>query len=114
MPPGDTARLYHALTSYSFETDGYAQPDDPRLVQSFVTDDVPTFPPPCKAYPDGLPSVALPRTWPPGETATTAILAGRHQVSVGSLDLVALARLLHLSMGIVREAVRPDGRHFRL
>jgi SagB-type dehydrogenase family enzyme len=114
VAPGDTARLYHELTSYSFETDGYVHPDDPRLVQGFVTDDVPTFPPPCKAYADGLPAVELPRNWEHGTTSTTAILAGREDAPPGSLDLAALARLLHLSIGIVREAVRPDGRHYRL
>ena len=54
------------------------------------------------------------RSWPPGRTPTTAILAGREADAAGVLDLEALAHLLHLSMRVVREAVRRDGRHYRL
>jgi SagB-type dehydrogenase family enzyme len=114
MAPGDTARRYHALTSYSIDTDWDAPASDPRLVQGFTANDVATFPPPSKAYAEALPGVELPRSWPPGDTPTTAILAGGGVGRSGVLDLEALARLLHLSMGIVREAVRRDGRHYRL
>ena len=62
MASGDTARLYHALTSYA--RDREALPEDPRIVSGFVPDDFARWPAPCKAYPDGLPVVALPRTWP--------------------------------------------------
>ncbi len=113
MAPGDTARLYHALTSYTIGTDWDATPDDPRVVQGFVDNDLATFPPPCKSYADGLPAVELPRSWPPGATPTTAILAGGEAQADGELDLEGLAQLLHLSLGIVREAVRRDGRHYR-
>src|SRR5689334_13239016 len=105
MAPGDTARLYHALTSYTVDTDWDAPWSDPRMVQGFVANDVATFPPPCKRYADGLPAVELPRSWPPGRTPTTAILAGRDADAAGVLDVEALAHLLHLSMGVVREAV---------
>jgi hypothetical protein len=113
MAPGDTARLYHALTSYPVGIDWDAPPTDPRLVQGFAANDVAIFPPPTKTYPDGLPAVDLPRSWAPGSTPTTEILAGRDAETAGALDLEALAQLLHLSMGIVREAVRRDGRHYR-
>jgi hypothetical protein len=114
MAPGDTARLYHELTSYAAGSPWDEPRSDPRLVHDVVQNDLPTFPPPCKSYPVDLPAVELPRAWPPGRTPAMAILAGREAGAGQQLDLEALAGLLHLSMGIVREAVRRDGRHYRL
>jgi SagB-type dehydrogenase family enzyme len=87
MAPGDSARLYHRLTAVS-----------PETLEPLVLD-LPTFPAPCKVYPGGLPEVPLPAEWPPP----------------GRLDVAALARILHLSAGVVRTSRRPDGRvyHFR-
>src|SRR6185369_9226622 len=43
---------------------------------------------------------------------TLDLLAGRHASGATELDLEGLARLLHLSAGVVRVAVRRDGRRF--
>ena len=43
---------------------------------------------------------------------TLDLLAGRHASVARELDLEGLARLLHLSAGVVRVAVRRDGRRF--
>src|SRR4051794_41950551 len=96
MAPGDTARLYHRLTSYTPEREWTTPVDDPRVLQGFKQIDIPTFPAACKLYPPGLPAVALPREWP----APTA----------GALDLAALARVLHLSAGVARGSPRPGRR----
>src|SRR3954469_298584 len=64
MAPGDTARLYHRLTSYTPEREWTTPVDDPRVRQGFKQIDIPTFPAACKLYPPGLPAVALPREWP--------------------------------------------------
>jgi hypothetical protein len=44
----------------------------------------------------------LPRTWPRVEASTTAVLAGQQEATPRRLDLPGLARLLHLSAGVVR------------
>lgn len=113
MPPGDTARLYHRFTSYSYVPEeewptsaGPAPVDDPRVLQDFVPFDLERLPAPCKAYPPGLRVLELPRGWPPVETAATAVLAGQPVAAPAVLDLPGLARLLHLSAGVVRVAER--------
>jgi hypothetical protein len=111
MAPGDTTRLYHELTSYSREREWTVPLADPRIVQGFVPNDIATVPAPCKAYREGLPVVELPREWPSGGEATTAVLAGRAAGGPEALDVPALARLLHLSAGVVRVSHR-RGRQF--
>jgi SagB-type dehydrogenase family enzyme len=111
MGSGDTARLYHRLTSYSPDREWTTPADDPLVVQDFVQNDYATVPPPCKAYPDGLPTIELPRDWPPVAVQATAVLAGTHVAAPARLDLPALARLLHLSAGVVRSTER-HGRRF--
>jgi len=87
MAEGDTARLYHRLTSYEREGwDWDVKADDPLVLQDFVPSDFDACPAPCKAYPDGLPVVGLPREWGDSE----------------GLDLAALARILYLSARVVR------------
>ena len=108
MAAGDTARLYHELTSYSPEREWTVPVDDPRVLQDFVPNDFETWPAPCKAYPPGLPVVELPRSWPADAGPATAVLAGRQAAAPAVLDLPALARLLHLSAGVVRVAERKD------
>jgi nitroreductase len=103
MPPGDTARLYHRLTSYSPEREFTEPVDDPRIVQGFVQNDYETVPPFCKTYPDGLPRVELPRDWEHGAAATLAV-AGRERAR--PLSLATLARQLFLSSGVVRTSHR--------
>ena len=93
MAEGDTARLYHRLTSYESEGwDWDVKADDPLVLQDFVPNDFATWPAPCKTYPDGLPVVGLPREWGDSE----------------GLDLAALARILYLSAGVVRVVERED------
>lgn len=62
------------------------------MLQDFVANDFATWPAACKAYPDGLPVLALPREWEQRE----------------GLDLAALARILYLSAGVVRVVERED------
>ena len=78
MAAGDTARLYHELTSYTPEREWTAPIDDPRVRQDFVPNDFERWPAPCKAYPPGLPAVELPRRWPAVAAPATRVLAGRH------------------------------------
>jgi hypothetical protein len=119
MAAGDTARLYHALSSYSPGrwdpvTDRIEPIDDPRVLRDFVTNDIPFFPAPCKMYPRGLEVVELPRSWSPRAGSTLGVLAGQSVGPAARLDLERLARLLHLTAGILRTAVRRDGRRFLL
>lgn len=114
MAPGDTARLYHRLSSYQ-HLPGSDLPlpiDHPLVRQDFAPNHRPTFPAHHKAYPDGLPLVELPAAWPHVGAPTMDLLAGRHTSIARPLDLEGLARLLHLSAGVVRVAVRRDGRRF--
>jgi SagB-type dehydrogenase family enzyme len=108
MTPGDTARLYHELTSYSSEREWTIPLDHPLLLRDFVPNDLETWPAACKAYPDGLPVVALPRSWPAVAAPAAAVLAGRHTAAPAGLDVPALARLLHLAAGVVRVVERTD------
>ena len=117
MAPGDTARLYHRLTSYSYVPDdewptpaGPAPVDDPLVLQDFVPLDLRRVPAPCKAYPPGLPVHELPRSWPPVDAPAIAVLAGGHAANPAILDLPGLARLLHLSAGVVRVSERAGRR----
>src|SRR3954454_10425888 len=103
MAPGNTARLYHRLTS-----DEPALPEDPRVLKGFRRNVLADFPARCKAYPPGLPVVALPRAWSADGAATTAVLAGAPAAAPARLDLPRLARLLHLSAGVVRLVERRD------
>ena len=81
------------------------QRDDPRLLQDLVPNELATWPWPCKRYADGLPVTALPRAWPPAPPAL-AVLAG--SAGAPALDLAGLARMLHLSAGVVRVAELED------
>lgn len=109
MAAGDTARLYHRLTSYEPEREWTTPADHPLVLQGFVPNDLDTWPAACKAYPDGLPLLELPRDWPAVVAPATAVLAGRQVTAPARLDLPALARLLYLSAGVVR-VVEREGR----
>ncbi|RKQ91881.1 hypothetical protein C8N24_1714 [Solirubrobacter pauli] len=87
MVDGDTARLYHALTSYQDGDDFPAPPaDHPLVLQDLISNDFATWPYPYKRYADDLPRFALPR----------------------DLSQDPLARLLFLSSGVVRTAQREN------
>jgi len=115
MAPGDAVRLYHELTSYG-PWEGWPPPAKHPLVrQDFEPNVLETFPSPCKSYAIDLPIVDLPHDWPREGDSTTALIAGTCMPSAAPLDLPRLARLLHLSAGIVRITARPNGLriHFR-
>jgi nitroreductase len=101
MADGDMARLFHRLTSYEPEREWDDTIDDPWLVTSFEPNDVAVVPPPVKEFPDELPLLPLPRDLPAPGGSAIDVLAGRATASTG-LDLAQLARLLHLSAGVVR------------
>jgi hypothetical protein len=65
-----------------------------------------------KRYAQALPRVALPRDLPPTTAPAVAVLAGTADVAQSELDLPHLSRLLHLSAGVVRTAVRSNGQTF--
>ena len=113
-PPGDTARLYHRLSSYAYvpgELD--PRPADHALVrQDFIRNNLPTFPAPFKAYAPGLPRVALPRRWPSPRIGATSVLAGMLAPASNPPDVMQIARILYLSAAVVRFAERADGRRF--
>jgi len=113
MAPGDTARTYHALTSYAPEREWTEPVEDDRVVRGFEPNVVATFPAHAKAYPADLPFVELPRAWAPARTPATAVLAGTALARPAPAGLAALARVLHLSAGVVRLAERGDGRLYR-
>jgi SagB-type dehydrogenase family enzyme len=111
---GDTARLYHELSSYWYEPGVLQLPpkDHQLVVRDFVTNDRPTFPAHTKSYAGGLPAVDLPDRWPAPDMPAIDALGG----AIGAeqvFDLEQLGRLLHLSAGVVRVATRRDGRFFR-
>jgi hypothetical protein len=108
------ARLFHRLTSFEPVHEGTGWPvrsvvDDPWIVTSFEPGDLEQEPPLFKTFPSELPIVPLPRDLPAPEADTLAVL-GRPVVEAGALDLAQLARLLHLSAGIVRTEDRSGGR----
>jgi hypothetical protein len=52
--------------------------------------------------PARLPTVELPLDWPLVATSATAVLAGRQAIAPASVDMPGMARLMHLSAGVVR------------
>jgi nitroreductase len=109
MADGDMARLFHRLTSYEPAREWTDAVDDPWIVTSFEPSDMDLQPPLFKAFPAGLPVVPLPRELPAPEGSLLAVLGGR-AVDAAALDVAQLARLLHLSAGIVRTEERSGGR----
>jgi SagB-type dehydrogenase family enzyme len=110
MPPGDTARQYHRLTSYAPDREWTDPVDDPLVLQDFVPNDLATWPLAYKAYADDLPRTELPREWPPVTTPAAAVLAGAGAPAStpATPDLAALARVLYLASGVVRVVERAD------
>jgi len=109
MADGDMARCFHRLTSYEAGREWEDTIDDPWIVTSFEASDLEIQPPISKQFPAGLPRLPLPRELPSPEVGTVAVLA-REARGTTALDLAHLARLLHLSAGIVRTETRPGGR----
>jgi hypothetical protein len=103
------ARVFHRLTSYQPGREWTQPSDDPWLVTSFEPNDLELLPPPVKTYDAGLPVVPLPHELPAPPRGTLDVLNGG-EGGGAPLDLAQLARLLHLSAGVVRTEERPGGR----
>lgn len=108
--PERATHVLHRLTSYSPERDWTEVPDDDRMVQDLVPNDLTRFPRFYKGYDPQLPRTVLPVELPVVDLPAVQVLAGVAEVAPSSLDLAGLARLLHLSAGVTRRATRPDGR----
>ena len=107
--PERPTHLLHRLTCYTPEREWTEVPDDDRLVQDLVPNDVQRRPQPYKRYDDDLRRVLLPPDLPASAPPATAVLAGTADVDPSPLDLPGLARLLYLSSGVTRRTTRPDG-----
>jgi nitroreductase len=102
----------HRLTSYTWswyepsrEDDDlvWTVPvDDPRIVRDFQPTDMDRLPWFHKRYDPTLPRVPLPRDLPATTVSAVDVLAGTAGVARADLDLPNLARMLHLSAGVVR------------
>jgi nitroreductase family protein len=108
MANGDMARLFHRLTSYEPGREWTDTVPDPWIVTSFEPNDLELLPPPVKEFPAGLPFVPLPRELPTSSHGALATLAGE-TMKAATLDLAQLARLLHLSAGVVRTTTWQGG-----
>ena len=97
----------HRLTSYEPGREWDEPIDDVRVVQNLEVNDLERLPWFFKRYPQELPRLALPRSLPTTTAPALAVLAGTADVTSTDLDLPQLARLLYLSAGVVRTAVRP-------
>ncbi|BEL05556.1 hypothetical protein Q0Z83_037470 [Actinoplanes sichuanensis] len=102
-------QILHRLTCYEPGREWDDVISDPRLVLDFTPNDFDRFPPFYKRYTADLPRVELPRDLPSTEASTVDVLAGTARVAARDLDLPHLARLLHLSAGVVRTSKRSNG-----
>ena len=82
---------------------------DPRLVQDLESQDLNRVPWPYKRYEQGLPRRELPVELPTTAAPALSVLAGAARTDGAEPDLAQLARLLHLSAGVVRKAQWHDG-----
>ena len=99
----------HRLTSYEPGREWDAPIDDPRVLQDLEVNDIDRLPWFYKRYAEALPQIPLPRELPSTTASAVPVLAGTAEVSPTELDLPQLARLLHLSAGVVRTTERPYG-----
>ncbi len=107
-------QLLHRLTSVaSFDPErAWDVPvDDLRVLRDLQVNDMTRFPWFFKHYPGSLPRVPLPRDLLSTTAPAIAVLAGTAQQDRIALNLAQLARLLHLSAGVVRTATRPYGQY---
>ncbi|MFC4072267.1 nitroreductase family protein [Actinoplanes subglobosus] len=102
-------QILHRLTSYEPGREWDDVIADPRLVLDLKPNDFDRFPLFHKRYAGDLPRVELPRDLPPTEAPAVPVLAGTAKIPAGDLDLPHLARLLHLSAGVVRTSRRSNG-----
>jgi hypothetical protein len=99
----------HRLTCYEPGREWDEPVDDPRVLQDLEVNDIARLPWFYKRYEAAVPRLELPRELPPTTAPAVAVLAGTAEVAPAELDLAQLARLLHLSAGVVRTTVRPYG-----
>lgn len=99
----------HRLTCYEPGREWDEPIDDPRVLQDLVVNDIDHLPWFYKRYRQSLPRVPLPRELPTTSVSAISVLAGTAEIQPGRLDLSQLARLLHLSAGVVRTTERPYG-----
>ncbi|MGW4944095.1 hypothetical protein ACWEOZ_21205 [Actinoplanes sp. NPDC004185] len=104
-----TTQILHRLTSYEPGREWDDALSDPRLVLDLEPNDFDRFPLFYKRYSETLPRFALPRALPSTEPPAVDVLAGRAEVAAVDLDVPQLARLLHLSAGVVRTSKRSNG-----
>ena len=97
----------HRLTSYEPGREWDQPPDDPRVLQDLVTNDLERLPWFYKRYDTSLPRVGLLRELPATTAPAVAVLAGTADVAPAELDLAQLSRILHLAAGVVRTVERP-------
>ncbi|GID54852.1 hypothetical protein [Actinoplanes couchii] len=102
-------QILHRLTSYEPGREWDDVIADPRLVLDLKPSDFERFPLFHKRYAGDLPRVELPRDLPPTGAPAVGVLAGTARVAARDLDLPHLARLLHLSAGVVRTSKRSNG-----
>lgn len=104
-------QTFHRLTSYEPGRDWDEPVDDPRIVQDLEVNDLDRRTWFYKRYAESLPVVPLPRDLPSTSAPAVAVLGGTAGVPERALDLVHLARILHLSAGVVRTSPRPYGTY---
>jgi Nitroreductase family len=109
-------RTLHRLTSYEkFDGDEakiWDPPvDDPRVVRDLVVNDLDRLPWFYKRYPEPLPQLDLPTELLPTQASAVDVLAGTAELAAAELSLAQLARMLHLSAGVVRTSRRSYGDH---
>ncbi|HVF08823.1 MAG TPA: hypothetical protein VNC60_09625 [Actinomycetota bacterium] len=97
----------HRLTSYEPGREWDEPVDDPLVLQDLEVNDLDRLPWFHKRYTKPLPRLPLPRNLPATTAPAVAVLAGTADPASGDLDLPHLARLLHLSAGVVRTMERP-------
>lgn len=104
-------QLLHRLTVYEPGREWDEPIDDPRIVQDLEVNDLARLPWFYKGYGQDLPRAALPRDLPRTAAPAVDVLAGTAAVAPAAPDLAHLARLLHLSAGVVRTTGRPYGTY---
>jgi hypothetical protein len=101
MADGDLVRLLHRLPSYEPAREWTDTIDDRWIVGSYEPNDLELLPPPVKEFGADVPVVPLPRELRLPTWAALGVRGGR-AAGAAELDLAQLARILHLSAGVVR------------
>src|SRR5262245_22625217 len=106
--PAETAtQALHRITSYArydaSDPDAIWAPpvEAPRVVADLVVNDTDRLPWFYKRYQVALPTIALPRDLPTTSAPAVQVLAGTASIPPATFDLPQLARVLHLSAGVV-------------